>query len=100
MKFKASQVKRVSKTRPIGTSWMIQGKNPRTKKGHKMQRSRSVGTATARGHHGLPVVFTTACGGCGMAVLSGTHGRASPYATDLRFSFAAFRLPARFFDLS
>jgi len=36
-------------------------------------------------------------GGGGTAVLSGTHGRAYPSAPDLRFSFATFRLPARFF---
>ena len=56
MMFKPSQVKRVRKTSPIGPSRITQGKNPRTTKEHKTQRSRSVGTAVARGHHGLPVV--------------------------------------------
>ena len=47
-------------------------------------------------HHRLPVVFTTTCVWGGTVVLSGTHGRAFPSAPDLRFSFASFRLPARF----
>jgi len=70
MKFKSSQVKRVSKTSPIGPSRMIQGQNPRTKKEHKTQHSRSVRTSVARGHHGLAVVFTTARGVGGTAMLS------------------------------
>jgi len=40
-----------------------------------------------------------ACGGGGTAVLSSTHGRASPSAPDLRFSFVPFRFSTRFSGL-
>jgi len=52
-------------------------KKPANQKEHKTQHSRSDGTAAARGHHGQPVVFTTAHGGGHMVVLPRTHGCAS-----------------------
>jgi len=45
------------------------------------------------------VVFNTARGGGGAAVLTGTHGHTSRSAPDLCFSFMPFRFPARFSSL-
>jgi len=60
--------------------------NPRTRKKHKMQRSRSGEHGLARKHHGQPVVFIT-----------GRGGPLSPPVVS--FSFAAVRFPARFSSL-
>jgi len=71
-----------------------------TGKEEQMTKQRSkTRSAQDNHHHGLPVVFTIARGGGGMAVLSGTHGRASPSAPDLRFSFVSFRFPVQFSGL-
>ena len=94
MKFKPSQVKRVSKTSPIGPSRMTQGKNPGSKAKHQTAAFRKWENRADNRHHGLPVAFTTGRGGGGKVVLPRTHGHEPPSALDLRFSFAAFRLPA------
>ena len=58
MKFKPSQVKRVSKTSPIGPSQMTQGKNLWSKAKHQNAAFRKRENGADSRHNGLPAVFT------------------------------------------
>jgi len=69
MKFKPSQVKRVSKTSPIGPSQMTQGKNLWSKAKHQNAAFRKRENGADSRHNGLPAVFTTARGGGGFPLL-------------------------------